>query len=586
MLTKLTLRNFKRFGEVEIELGNPVVLVGPNNSGKTSALQALTLWDLGLKRWGEKNRDRKTGGRRAPGQRIGAVINRKDVLCIPIPKTNLLWRDLHLREAQTSEGGKPATKNIRIEIILEGTTKDKEWTCGLEFDYANEESFYCRPVRLGGGTGDERMSVPEEAFAVSFAFLPPMSGLAASETILPPGAINVRIGEGRTAEVLRNLCSMVREKDMRRWNALKNKIHGLFGITLEEPVKNAERGEVEMSYSQSGISLDLSCSGRGAQQTLLLLAYMHANPGSVILLDEPDAHLEFLRQRQTYEILSEVARDNGNQLIIATHSEVLLNEAAGRDMVVAFVGKPHRIDDRGSQAAKALKEIGYEHYVEAEQRGWVLYLEGPTDLKVLRAFAAKLNHREAASALESPFVHYVADKPGEVSRHFYGVREAVPHLKAVAIFDRLDKGLPENLGALGLTWRRREIENYFCYPETLEAYAEATAKKETAGPLFEPAEIAKRKEAMAASIKEIEGYLRGLDKGSPWDDDFKVSDEFLIPLFKAYFKRLGIYNLMDKKGFYELAEYVPVERIDGEVAEKLDALAAIAREARPISSDI
>lgn len=48
MLTKLTIRNFKRFGEVEIELGSPVVFVGPNNSGKTSALQALALWDIGL----------------------------------------------------------------------------------------------------------------------------------------------------------------------------------------------------------------------------------------------------------------------------------------------------------------------------------------------------------------------------------------------------------------------------------------------------------------------------------------------------------------------------------------------------------
>ena len=35
MLTKLTIRNFKRFENVEVELGNPVVFIGPNNSGKT-----------------------------------------------------------------------------------------------------------------------------------------------------------------------------------------------------------------------------------------------------------------------------------------------------------------------------------------------------------------------------------------------------------------------------------------------------------------------------------------------------------------------------------------------------------------------
>ena len=47
MLTKLICRNFKNLEEVNIELGNPVVFIGPNNSGKTTALQALALWDIG-----------------------------------------------------------------------------------------------------------------------------------------------------------------------------------------------------------------------------------------------------------------------------------------------------------------------------------------------------------------------------------------------------------------------------------------------------------------------------------------------------------------------------------------------------------
>jgi predicted ATP-dependent endonuclease of OLD family len=56
MLTKITVKNFKRFSGVEIELGNPVVFIGPNNSGKTSALQDLALWDIGLKKWTERRK--------------------------------------------------------------------------------------------------------------------------------------------------------------------------------------------------------------------------------------------------------------------------------------------------------------------------------------------------------------------------------------------------------------------------------------------------------------------------------------------------------------------------------------------------
>ena len=44
MLTKMVIRNFKRFEDVEIPLSSPVVFIGPNNSGKTTALQALALW--------------------------------------------------------------------------------------------------------------------------------------------------------------------------------------------------------------------------------------------------------------------------------------------------------------------------------------------------------------------------------------------------------------------------------------------------------------------------------------------------------------------------------------------------------------
>lgn len=140
MLTRLVVRNFKKFDDVEIELGSPVVLVGPNNSGKSTALQALALWDIGLRRWNDKR------GTSPAEKRPGVAINRRDLITVPVPDANLLWRDLHVRDVKRVNG-KPETQNIRVEIIVDGITADKPWTCGLEFDYANEESIYCRPLR-------------------------------------------------------------------------------------------------------------------------------------------------------------------------------------------------------------------------------------------------------------------------------------------------------------------------------------------------------------------------------------------------------------------------------------------------------
>ena len=127
MLTSIEIRNFKKFDYVKIELGDPVIFIGPNNSGKTTALQALALWVIGIRRWQEKR-----GGKSAPEKRTGVTINRRDLISVPVPNANLLWRNLHTREKQEKNPKK--TQNVRIDIIVEGVSEGKKWECGLEFD--------------------------------------------------------------------------------------------------------------------------------------------------------------------------------------------------------------------------------------------------------------------------------------------------------------------------------------------------------------------------------------------------------------------------------------------------------------------
>ncbi len=569
MLTKLIIRNFKLFNEVEIELADRVVFVGPNNSGKTSALQALALWDIGAKRWVEKR-----GSGDVPETRPGITINRRDLLAVPVPAANLLWRGLHVRKG-FRDAGKTKTQNVLIEVQVEGVDDGKSWRCALEFDYANEESFYCRPPRLDGGG---RMEVPEQASRLHLAYLPPMSGLAATETRLDEGAINVRLGEGRTAEVLRNLCWQVAQQSEGEsaWDGIARRMETFFGVQIDRPEYVKERGEIVMSFrTADGVRLDLSASGRGQQQTLLLLAHMVANPGAVLLLDEPDAHLEVLRQRQIYQVLTETAAETGSQIIAASHSEVILNEAADRDTVVAFVGKPHRIDDRGSQVLKALKDIGFEDYVQAEETGWVLYLEGSTDLAILRAFAATLGH-SAKAILERPFVHYVSNQPKKAQDHFYALREAMPELVGIAVYDRLDQPPPADPNLQQHAWRRREVENYLCQRATLLSWAEAQGR-EQAGDLF----AASWRATMDRTIMDLVPPIALRDPAHEWWLNTKISDEFLDPLFKRFYEELKLPNLMRKTDYHTLARFVAVEDLDPEVGEKLDRIVTAATQARP-----
>lgn len=578
MLTRLTITNFKQFENVDIELGQRVVFIGPNNSGKTSALQALALWELGVRRWSEKR-----GGKTPPKQRSGVTINRRDLVTLPVPETNLLWRDLHVRQV-SRENGKQKTRNIRVAIEVEGVSGDRTWSCGMEFDFGNNESIYCRPLGWGAGATKAVDAVPDEARSVRIAYLPPMSGLASSEHKLEPGTVHVRLGEGRTAEVLRNLCHALFESHRGpfEWEQLTSRIHELFGVDLLPPEFVQARGELFMSYrDHRGVTLDLSAAGRGLQQTMLLLAFLLGNPGAVLLLDEPDAHLEILRQRQTYSALCDVAKATGSQVIAASHSEVILNEAASSDLVVAFVGKPHRVDDRGSHVLKALKSIGFDQYYLAETTGWVLYLEGSTDLAILRAFARTLDH-PAQKHLERPFTSYVCNQPPEARKHFGGLFEAKKDLLGIILTDRLEKEPQQSDSLFEFQWKRHEIENYLCFPEVLAKYAERLAGERGEGALFARAEAARFKKAMQEAIAERIPPAALANPEDRWWGNVKATDDFLDPVFDAFFRKMGLPNLMRKTNYHELASLVPLELIDAEVVHVLDLICTVAERANPV----
>lgn len=568
MITRFRISNFKSLFTAELELGNAAVFIGPNNSGKTTALQALALWDIGWRRWTEK---REKG---SPSKRPGVTINRRDLYSIPVPSAKLLWNDLHTQDT-TVQDGKQRTEKVYITLTAEGIHDDKPWACTLEFYYANEESFYCRLK------DSEEGLIPIGAQQHSVVFLPPMSGLAEREHRKEPGEISVLIGEGQTAQVLRNLCwQLFSREDKKAWLKLVDQIEELFHITLQEPAYIKERSELSLTYKErSGVELDLSSSGRGCQQVLLLLSFLLANPGSVLLLDEPDAHLEILRQRDVYNLLTEIATANGSQIIAASHSEVVLQEAAERDVVMAFVGKPHRIDTRSrSQVKKALESIRMADYYLAEQKGWMLYLEGSTDLAILRRLSERLGHPARAVLHDSvPVIYLGSNKPQEARDHFHGLREAKPDLVGFTLFDRLEKELQTGSQLTERMWSRREIENYLVTPASLRAFVQIGLGDD----LVSQAERMTRLETLDVCQTELINALRLTTEHDPWGPDIKVTDEFLDRLFKLYYERLGTPQQTFKRDYHGLADGIPIEEIDPEVGVVLDAILEVANRAAP-----
>lgn len=565
MITRITINNFKKLEQISFPLSQSVVIIGPNNSGKSTIFQALCLWEIGVTNFiyaKKVNRLNKNGA---------LTLNRQSLLNSPIANMRFLWKD---QKVAFNSGGKKI--DLKLEISLEGNTGGTDWVCKTEFTYYNEESFSCRVI---SGL-NEITVIYEKQEGIHFGFLQPMSGISSIEDKFEQGAIDRRLGEGRTAEVLRNICYKVLYPEIakkgsvnteEKWRRLTSSIKSMFGAVLQKPEYIKVTGTIQLEYVENNILYDISSGGRGFQQTLLLLSYMYANPNTILLLDEPDAHLEVIRQREAFQLVNQVANEMNSQIIIASHSEVVLDEAAEASKVIALIeNKVFELNESSSPQKiryikKALTEIGWEKYYLARIRKHVLYLEGSTDLQMLQHFAIKLKHK-VEPLLRIANVQYTADNvPGTAINNFASLQEIFPQLKGLALFDNLPN-LQENPKLKVICWTRRELENYFAQPDILYQFAQLLGAKYTA------IGSGKLVETMEQTVKDSTVPLYLKDLNHDWWRKAKLSDDWLDVIFPEFYKRIGLPRDFYKRDYYQLIMLMKHENIDKEISEKLDTI--------------
>lgn len=547
MLTKVTVKNFKRLREAEIDLGASVVLAGPNNFGKTTTLQALTLWYLATQRWMEAREDRPSKAK----ERTGVPIARKDFTAAPVRSLDLLWTDRAVGRRKDEK------RPPLVEIMLEGREGDKPWRWGMEFQYQSSELLYCRAIESG--------PVPPPVRKLTVVHVPPLGGVQTDEEKREPGIQDRLIGEGRPGEILRNLLLQVYEREPGDWKDLADEIEEMFQIKLLPPEFSGTYITCEYLPKRTGAKpkpLDISNAGSGFHQVLLLLAFFYARPGSVLLLDEPDAHLHVILQREVYALIRMVASKRGSQLLISSHSEVILDET-DPPSIVAFSGeRPHRLVNRSQKAQlkKALTKLRSLDFILADQVGSVLYCEGDTDASILREWARVLGHR-AYAFLKEPFLHPLGGNDlTEAQEHFFALKDAYPDLRAACVLDRRDRPPPSGWTQPALfTWRRREIENYLLHPAALRRYVVAKS------PLFELAgAIVDRKFA-----EQVKPSFEPFDDSIIFLREVKASEEFLLPMFEE----CGLSS--SKKDLFLVAAQMEAAEIHPEVTKALDEIARL-----------
>ena len=582
LLHYLEIQNFKRFGAKQrIELDHPAVLTGPNNSGKTTAVQAIALWSQAVKAWFDSK------GKAPPTEPASTSLNRLNIASVPIQRTRELWHNMEVRTGN---------QEIPILITLGVLHANAVVPITMRFRNHGDDLVYCTPDE----TSLARPEVIATAAELDVELVCPMAGIESEEPVLRPGRIKVLLGQGRTGQVLRNLCLAVYQNAPENWFRIVDLVERLFSIELGNPAET-ERGSIELSYRQPNLRgpADVALAGHGLHQVLFMLAFLYSHPRSVLLVDGPDSHLELARQKQLYVLLKEIASRNESQAVIATHSDVVLEEARERNLTLLVDGQATDLAARPG-VHSTLRQYGSRHCARARQVGYVLYVDEGTDLDILRALANRLQHPVAedlnghvnAFYVRSQSSHYDLDSELErlegnygvtPKEHFEGLKSIFPDLRGLAILGndgkrRLDL---EDNGLQIAYWSRCETENYFVTPTVLKAFVDSVYER---APLF-----AEYRDAI------LDGLVRdrvfgGRDTdfarwqelgpeaaGQAWD--LGTKDTRVSAIAEEFFRRLatqmGQATLLSKNDLYRLVAFVDPAAIPKEVADKLDLLDAL-----------
>ena len=538
MINKVELRNFKKFGALDFNLKDHLVIAGQNNSGKTTLLQSIATWSDMAFRWWQLNRDLARG---RDGNYPSTDLNLLNFYSIPLADFNHFWKD----------------KNVTDPASIWLYTS--QWKIGFEVLYKGQEIAAIRPAkRVREDDLEKYINNP-----LVPVYIPPLSGLDIKEPFFDPIVIPARLARAQTGSVLRNLLLAV-SQDKQKWLKLQEIVRVFFNYELDTPSGGAEI-LARYRHSPQDVYYDLSSAASGFLQVLMVYAVLLEREGSILLIDEPDAHLHILLQDKMYGQLREYARENRSQLIISTHSESLIRIVEPRYLCV-LQGDGSKIIADNTKRSTLIDSLTYLDnmdicLVEQQTNPGILYVEGHTDIAILREWAKKLDHRLYSFLAEPFWKSTVYDTRGQgdgikAEKHFEAlklVREDVVGIELHDSDNKMREPTILNNGLERIFWRRYEIESYLIHPKSIIRFAKSIGVKGTGSKVQ----------------KYLKDNLSPAVIRNPMEEHDELKERKAKKILSTVLGAAGI----GENDYSLIAAQMNREEIHPEVAEKLDAIA-------------
>jgi predicted ATPase len=294
-VSSVNVAGFRRLKDAGAELEPLNVLVGGNNSGKSSLLQALHFANVVCQK-------------AQFGPPSGGVVS-----------GSLAESHLDRCPAATIEAisyGQVLLRGGTLVIDL-GDEQGQTTTVSVTGGPARSLS-----VQAGPGPFLDGLRDPHSPFAI---YVPGLAGVPASEPLRPPDGVAAAVARGDAGSVLRDVLYGLRG-NQHDWDVFGALLRDIFPEVTLNVELNEKDNTVRVLAEVGGMHVPLEACGAGVLQAVQILSYATYYCPRLLLLDEPDAHLHPHNQRVIADLVSRLADEQPElRVIIATHSRHLLD---------------------------------------------------------------------------------------------------------------------------------------------------------------------------------------------------------------------------------------------------------------------
>ncbi len=326
------IKRFKCIENLTIGLGNVTVLIGGNNSGKSSVLQAL---HFATHLYNRVEFVTRAG-------RLSGSIREADLVGCPVATIESISFRQTLGRRQAN---RPQNQLLLKLTDTEGNEAALELTEG-----------HNRNIQVASNDGPlvTQMRDRERTYAI---FVPGLAGITPSEPMQSSGVVRTTVARGDANLVLRNVLRMLHQ-DRAHWRLFEDSLRELFPELTIRIVFDEGRDEtIRVEVEDARVVTPLEASGTGVLQAVQILSYITYFSPALLLLDEPDAHLHPNNQRTLSEMLVMAARERGVQVVLATHSRHLLDALGDRAKVI-WLRNGQEAADENTDTLSILLDIG------------------------------------------------------------------------------------------------------------------------------------------------------------------------------------------------------------------------------------